>query len=83
MRFELMAALLRADRQPEASTVVDVRCVDHTRSAKIDHLCLVLTGPPAEPWSADSIRDVFTIDVMWRTPGGWEGGEARTALGAG
>ncbi|MFD7131624.1 HelD family protein [Streptomyces sp. NPDC059894] len=112
VRFELMAALLRADRQPEASAVVDVRCVtdtgltlyevlgagrtshadlragaarllevEHAMSAKADHLCLVLTGPPAEAWSADSIRDVFTVDVIWRTPGGWEGGEARTALG--
>lgn len=114
VRFELMAALLRADRQPESSAVVDVSCVtgtglalyevlgagrtshadlragaarllevDHTLPARADRLYLVLSEPPAEPWSADSIRDVFTVEVIWRTPDGWEGSAARTALGAG
>jgi DNA helicase IV len=114
VRFELMAALLRADRQPENSAVVDVSCVtdtglalyevlgagrtshadlragaarlleaNHTLPTKADRLYLVLAEPPAEPWSADSVRDVFTIEVIWRTPDGWEGNEAKTALGVG
>jgi hypothetical protein len=114
VRFELMAALLRADRQPENSAVVDVSCVtgtglnlyevlgagrtshsdlragaarllevDHALPSKADRLYLVLSEPPAEPWSADSIRDVFTVEVIWRTTDGWEGGEAGTALGTG
>ncbi|MFH9981730.1 hypothetical protein ACH4ND_21255 [Streptomyces sp. NPDC017179] len=37
----------------------------------------------AEPWSADSIRDVFTIEVVWRTSAGWEGSDAKAALGTG
>lgn len=109
-----MAALLRADRQPETSAVVDVRCVtdtglhlyevlgagrtshadlragaarllevDHTLPSKADHRYLVLSGAPAEPWSVGSIRDVFAIEVIWRTPDGWEGDAAGTALGAG
>ncbi|MFI2506101.1 HelD family protein [Streptomyces sp. NPDC018972] len=114
VRFELMAALLRADRQPEHSSVVDVSCVtddtglslyevlgagrtshsdlragaarllevDHALPGKADRLYLVLSEPPAEPWSADSIRDVFTVEVIWRTPDGWEGGGAGTVLGA-
>ncbi|MFF0109551.1 HelD family protein [Streptomyces hirsutus] len=112
VRFELMAALLRADLQPENPVVTDVSCgteagfalyevlgagqtshadlragaarlleAAHALPSKADHLYLVLSEPPAEPWSADSIRDVFTIDVIWRTPGGWEGNEAKTALG--
>ncbi|MEZ3182770.1 hypothetical protein KYY02_30170 [Streptomyces pimonensis] len=112
MRFELMAALLRADRQPENSAVVDVGCVTdtglnlyevlgagrtshaglragaarllevgHTLPSKADRLYLVLCEPPAEPWSAGSIRDVFTVEVVWRTTDGWAGGEAGTALG--
>jgi hypothetical protein len=112
VRFELMAALLRADRQPENSAVVDVSCVtdtglnlyevlgagrtshaalragaarllevDHVLPNKADRLYLVLCEPPAESWSAGSIRDVFTVEVIWRTPDGWEGAEGRTALG--
>ncbi|MCM1942705.1 AAA family ATPase [Streptomyces sp. G3] len=113
VRFELMAALLRAGQQPENSVIVDVSCVtdaglnlyevlgagrtshadlragaarllelDHALSSKSERLYLVLSEPPAEPWSADSIRDVFTVEVIWRTADGWEGGETGTALGA-
>lgn len=114
VRFELMAALLRADLQPETPAGVDVSCVtdtglalyevlgagltshadlragaarlleiDHALPTKADRLYLVLSEPPTEPWSADSIRDVFTVEVIWRAPGGWEGSAARTALGGG
>ncbi|MFF7901552.1 AAA family ATPase [Streptomyces sp. NPDC007920] len=114
VRHELMAALLRADWQPENSAVVDVSCVtdtglalyevlgagrtshadlraaaarllevDHTLPSKADRLYLVLSEAPSEPWSANCIRDVFTIEVVWRTSVGWEGGEAKAALGTG
>jgi DNA helicase IV len=114
VRFELMAALLRADRQPEHSAVVDVSCVtdtglhlyevlgagrtshadlragaarllevDHALPSKAAYLYLVLSEPPAEAWSPESIRDVFTVEVIWRTPNGWEGGEAASSLGVG
>ncbi|MGV9812585.1 HelD family protein [Streptomyces cellulosae] len=114
VRFELMAALLRADRQPENSAFVDVSCVTdaglnlyevlgagrtshaelragaarllevaHALPSRADRLYLVLSEPPAEPWSVDSVRDVFTVDVVWRTPDGWEGGDTGGALGAG
>ncbi|MDN3284408.1 AAA family ATPase [Streptomyces thermocarboxydus] len=114
VRFELMAALLRADRQPESSAFIDVNCVtdtgqnlyevlgagrashadlregaarllevDHALPSKADRLYLVLPEPPAELWSADSVRDVFTVEVVWRTPDGWEGADIGRALGAG
>lgn len=114
VRFELMAALLRADRQPETSAYVDVSCVmdrglhlyevlaagrtshadlragaarlleiDHTLPSKADRRYLVLPETPAEPWSVGSLRDVFAIEVVWRTPDGWEGDDAGTALGTG
>ncbi|MFJ9660598.1 HelD family protein [Streptomyces griseoflavus] len=114
VRFELMAALLRADRQPENSAFVDVSCVtdtglnlyevlgagrtahadlregaarllevDHVLPSKADRLYLVLSEPPSEPWAADSVREVFTVDVVWRTPDGWGGDAVGTALGAG
>ncbi|MFI1421375.1 hypothetical protein ACH4VX_26060 [Streptomyces sp. NPDC020731] len=57
--------------------------VGRTLPSKADRLYLVLSEPPAEPWSAGSIRDVFTVEVIWRTTDGWEGGEAGTALGTG
>ncbi|MEU3036564.1 HelD family protein [Streptomyces griseoaurantiacus] len=113
VRFELMAALLRADRQPKAdSSVVDVDCttehgrflyevlgaglstypdlrsgaarlreVNHTLPTAADRLYLVLSQPPAEDWSADAVHDVFGVHVLWRTPQGWGGQDAVTALG--
>ncbi|CAL9620666.1 hypothetical protein SUDANB140_05846 [Streptomyces sp. enrichment culture] len=112
VRFELMAALFRADRCPENSPPVDVSCdsdtglaryevlgagrtshadlrtgaarlleADHALPSKADRLYLVLPEPPAESWSADSLRDVFTVEVIWRTPEGWAGREVGTALG--
>ncbi|MFE4331169.1 HelD family protein [Streptomyces sp. NPDC056831] len=115
VRFELMAALLRADRQPKSdSPVADVDCVtedghvlyevlgaglstyadlrsgaarlhevNHTLITPADRLCLVLAGPPAEDWSAATVHDIFGVHVLWRTPQGWAGRDADTALGAG
>ncbi|MEV0491492.1 HelD family protein [Streptomyces atratus] len=113
VRFELMAALLRADRQPKPdSAVTDVDCetedghslyevlgagrstyadlrsgaarlleINHTLPTPADRLCLVLAGPPAEDWSAATIHDIFGVHVLWRTPHGWAGQGAETALG--
>jgi DNA helicase IV len=113
VRFELMAALLRADRQPKAdSPVVDVSCttehgrflyevlgaglstypdlrsgaarlqeINHSLPTAADRLCLVLSQPPAEDWSAATVHDVFGIHVLWRTPQGWGGQDTGTVLG--
>ncbi|MFG3085775.1 HelD family protein [Streptomyces parvulus] len=113
VRFELMAALLRADRQPKAdSPVVDVTCttehghflyevlgagltsypdlrsgaaflreVNHTLRTAADHLCLVLSQPPAEAWSPAAVHAVFGVHVLWRTSQGWGGQETPIALG--
>ncbi|MFD0226903.1 hypothetical protein [Streptomyces hirsutus] len=35
----------------------------HALPSEADHLCLVLSEPPAEARSADSVRAVFTVDV--------------------
>ncbi|WP_309063941.1 UvrD-helicase domain-containing protein [Streptomyces sp.] len=113
VRFELMAALLRADRQPQAdSPVVDVSCttehgrflyevlgaglstyadlrsgaarlheINHSLPTAADRLYLVLSQQPAEDWSAATVHDVFGVHVLWRTPRGWGGSDAETALG--
>ncbi|MFC4607127.1 HelD family protein [Streptomyces maoxianensis] len=115
VRFELMAALLRADRQPKPdSPVADVDCetedghslyevlgagrstyadlrsgaarlleINHTLPTPADRLFLVLAGPPTEDWSAATVHDVFGVHVLWRTPQGWAGEDADTALGIG
>ncbi|WP_415923455.1 HelD family protein [Streptomyces sp. WI03-4A] len=111
VRLELMAALLRADLQPESSALVDVSCrtgqglslyevlgadrsshadlragaarlleIEHTLPAKADRLYICLSEPPTEAWSAQAIRDVFTVEVIWRTSVGWDGDEAKAAL---
>ncbi|MFJ9732110.1 hypothetical protein ACIRUL_12265 [Streptomyces sp. NPDC101171] len=41
----------------------------------------MLSEPPGEAWSAQAVRDVFAVDVIWRTPAGWDGDEAKAALG--
>jgi hypothetical protein len=55
--------------------------IDHTLPTSAAGLYLVLCEPPAEDWAADTIRDVFTVHVLWRTPDGWGGQEAGTSLG--
>ncbi|MEV8389801.1 MULTISPECIES: ATP-dependent DNA helicase [unclassified Streptomyces] len=114
VRFELMAALLRADLQPTNSEVIDVSCatkdghflyevlgaghstypdlrsgatrlfeINHTLTTLADRLCLVLSEPPAEEWSADAVHDIFGVHVLWRTPEGWGGRDTETVLGSG
>ncbi|MGW5211012.1 AAA family ATPase [Streptomyces sp. NPDC004051] len=55
--------------------------IKHTLSAPARSLYLVLCEPPAEDWAADTVRDVFGVRVLWRTPGSWGGDDPDTALG--
>ncbi|MGW9437218.1 HelD family protein [Streptomyces sp. NPDC055607] len=71
------------------STYTDLRSgatrlleINHTLPAPADGLYLVLSEPPAEEWSADTIRDVFGVNVIWRSPTGWGGEKADGAFGS-
>lgn len=71
------------------STYADLRSgatrlleINHTLPAPADNLYLVLSEPPAEDWSAATIRDVFRVDVIWRGPAGWGGENTDAAFGA-
>ncbi|WP_327310956.1 HelD family protein [Streptomyces sp. NBC_01243] len=71
------------------STYVDLRSgatrlleINHTLPAPADGLYLVLSEPPAEDWSVDTICDVFRVNVIWRNPTGWGGENAHTAFGS-
>ncbi|MFE7749966.1 HelD family protein [Streptomyces sp. NPDC057428] len=64
------------------SGAVRLREVNHVLPTSADHLCLVLSGPPAEDWSADTVRGVLGVDVLWRTPQQtWAGQDIDTVLG--
>lgn len=72
------------------STYADLRAgatrlleINHTLTAPADRLYLVLSEPPAEDWSADTVLGVFGVQVLWRTPDSWGGHDAETALGSG
>ncbi|MEV6394969.1 AAA family ATPase [Streptomyces sp. NPDC051907] len=71
------------------STYADLRSgatrlleINHTLAASADCLYLVLSEPPAEDWAADTVRDVFQVHVLWRTPEGWGGQDTEAALGS-
>ncbi|MFF5390898.1 HelD family protein [Streptomyces sp. NPDC013012] len=71
------------------STYADLRSgatrlleINHTLPAPADGLYLVLSEPPAEDWSVDTIRDVFRVNVIWHSPAGWSGENADVVLGA-
>lgn len=57
--------------------------VNHTLPAPADRLYLVLSEPPVEDWSADTLHAVFGVHVLWRTPDGWGGRDAEAALASG
>jgi hypothetical protein len=57
--------------------------INHTLPAPADRLYLVLSEPPTEDWSADTLHGVFGIHVLWRTPNSWGGQDTETALGSG
>ncbi|MGW9381554.1 ATP-binding domain-containing protein [Streptomyces albidoflavus] len=70
------------------STYADLRSgatrlleINHTLPAPADGLYLALSEPPAEDWSVDTIREVFRVNVIWRSPNGWGGENAETAFG--
>ncbi|MGA5225365.1 ATP-binding domain-containing protein [Streptomyces koyangensis] len=70
------------------STYADLRSgatrlleINHTLPAPADGLYLALSEPPAEDWSVDTIREVFRVNVIWRSPNGWGGENADTAFG--
>ncbi|MGW7252656.1 HelD family protein [Streptomyces sp. NPDC054834] len=72
------------------STYADLRSgatrlleINHTLPAPADRLYLVLSEPPAEDWSADTLYGVFGVHVLWRTPDSWGGQDAETALSSG
>ncbi|MPY33805.1 AAA family ATPase [Streptomyces adustus] len=67
-----------ADLRSGAARLLEI---NHTLPAPADRLYLVLTEPPAEDWSTDTLRDVFGVHVLWRTPGGWGGHDSTSALG--
>ncbi|WKD34214.1 ATP-binding domain-containing protein [Streptomyces xanthophaeus] len=67
-----------ADLRSGATRLLEI---SHTLPTRADSLYLVLSEPPAEDWSADTVRDVFGVHVIWRTPEGWGGQDTDTALG--
>ncbi|MER7098463.1 AAA family ATPase [Streptomyces humidus] len=76
---------LGADR----STYADLRSgatrlleINHTLPTPADGLYLVLSEPPADDWSVDTVRGVFGVNVIWRSPTGWGGENAATAFGS-
>ncbi|MFD6421981.1 ATP-dependent DNA helicase [Streptomyces sp. NPDC060198] len=56
--------------------------INHTLPAPAAARYLVLCEPPADNWSADTVRDIFGVHVLWRTPDGWGGEDTATALGS-
>lgn len=71
------------------STYADLRSgatrlleINHTLPAPADGLYLVLSEPPAEDWSVNTIRDVFRVNVIWHSPAGWGGENADVVLGS-
>jgi DNA helicase IV len=67
-----------ADLRSGATRLLEI---NHTLPAPAVRLCLVLCEPPAEDWSADTVREVFGVHVLWRTRAGWGGDGTITALG--
>ncbi|WP_314250548.1 HelD family protein [Streptomyces sp. DSM 40907] len=67
-----------ADLRSGATRLLEI---NHTLPTRADGLYLVLSEPPAEDWSADTVRDVFGVHVIWRSPEGWGGKDTDTALG--
>ncbi|MEY2226769.1 ATP-binding domain-containing protein [Streptomyces sp. BF23-19] len=67
-----------ADLRSGATRLLEI---NHTLPMPADSLYLVLSEPPAEDWSADTVRDVFGVHVIWRSPEGWGGKDTDIALG--
>ncbi|MGA4545652.1 HelD family protein [Uniformispora flossi] len=69
-----------ADLRAGAVRLHEVRSLLPQATAR---LYLVLAESPKEDWSADAVRDVLGVHVVWRTTRGWEGEDADAALGLG
>lgn len=69
-----------ADLRAGAVRLHEVRSVLPQAVAR---LYLVLAESPKEDWSADAVRDVLGVHVVWRTTRGWQGEDADAALGLG
>lgn len=54
--------------------------INHTLPTPADSLYLVLSEPPAEDWSAETVREVFDVHVRWHTPDSWGGDNTESAL---
>ncbi|MEU2506390.1 ATP-binding domain-containing protein [Streptomyces sp. NPDC007863] len=67
-----------ADLRSGATRLLEI---NHTLPHPADGLYLVLPEPPSEDWSVDTIRDVFHVHVIWRSPNGWGGENADSAFG--
>jgi hypothetical protein len=67
-----------ADLRSGATRLLEI---NHTLPEPAVRLCLVLCEPPVEDWSADTVREVFGVHVLWRTRAGWGGDGTRAALG--
>ncbi|WP_317443877.1 HelD family protein [Streptomyces collinus] len=80
--YEVLGAGLStyADLRSGATRLLEI---NHTLPAPADRLYLVLSEPPAEDWSADTLHSVFGVHVLWRTPDSWGGQDAETALSSG
>ncbi|MER5599237.1 ATP-binding domain-containing protein [Streptomyces sp. NPDC002265] len=78
--YEILGAghTTHADLRSGAARLLEI---NRTLPAPADRLYLVLTEPPTEDWSTDTLRDVFGVHVLWRTPGGWGGHDSTSALG--
>ncbi|MEV4966510.1 MULTISPECIES: hypothetical protein [Streptomyces] len=58
-----------------------VTAVEDASPIQAARLHLVLCEPPAEAWAAETVREAFGIQVLWRTRDGWGGDDPDTALG--
>ncbi|MEY6566499.1 ATP-binding domain-containing protein, partial [Streptomyces sp. PGLac3x] len=66
-----------ADMRSGATRLLEI---NHTLPAPAEGLYLALSEPPAEDWSVDTIREVFRVNVIWRSPNGWGGENADIAF---
>ncbi|MEV5784297.1 ATP-binding domain-containing protein [Streptomyces sp. NPDC052287] len=69
-----------ADLRSGATRLLEI---NHSLPTPADRLYLVLSEPPAEDWSTDTVLGAFGIHVLWRTPASWGGQDTETALRSG
>ncbi|MCT2590773.1 AAA family ATPase [Streptomyces sp. N2-109] len=57
--------------------------INHLAPRTAARLYLVLCGPPAQDWAAETVREVFGVSLLWWTGREWAGQDEETALGQG